>query len=317
MADLDARERLRLALSCQEKCAHLLAEAATPGNRDEQRRESLKQVSKAAQQAAARLRKRLAAERKALRKRLGRAVKQRARLVERAARGSMDAAAANNANRALSQDLSLIEAELSENQRLTNARAAVELGGFIDQPLDAYLAGFNAPGAAATGRLSWRRVLILVGIGAAILAAAWTLLILVPVGDAVFFTIEEMAPGSGRVQVTCENLGHKPVLWHVPWPEGEPVLWANSPTYGVAMHVRQAGDDHFRLVTASEDCWRYRGGPVSGSSPFTIASGQSVHIEADLHCLDALVEDIEQVRVVVSNVRGAAVETLTLTEIRP
>ena len=244
-----------------------------------------------------------------------RAVQRRQRkLVEALNRGNVQADAANERNRRITQEFTAVNDGIRAiNSRLTACDAPVPDSGFVDCPLEEYAKRLGRPAlpVASFARAStYVKILALILCGAAILFVP-ALLLLDDAGG-VRFEAYSVDAASRVFEVLLRNTASVPVRVVIPWPEAPELVIADLgsgvPTYGLSVSIREAVGEPMRLLPGTESSWSHHGLPLAGQEALEIAPGLTSRVRLDINKLSELGVKVGAVRLALTNDRGRALD---------
>ena len=222
------------------------------------------------------------------------ALRSQAKLTERSAVRSANAVKANERNRELAARIEHTRMRIKDLNALLAARRSVDLGEFIDAPLEDYQAHITCPRKpTAVKRGGLLSALIvdkptLAGIqlkptrlglvvwGIALLAACCASLLYlgsVRLGGTLALDLALTGGPNNPIVVTIHNNGASPIEIRVPLPEGGVASSDGAEgarICGLRAWAREDGAKEFRLIPASMNCWMNQDPKLDEHPPVTV-----------------------------------------------
>jgi len=279
-------ERLRRAVSYLEKA--WACRAGSP--------EHLPRAEKNLAQARAHVAQRLAR----LNRQLTVLTQEQARLSRRLMNQKIDPARANEINRRRTLEMAQLRDQMDVLTRAGQAAKAADLGGFIDLPLEDYVAQKRGPQAS---RIS--AVAIVVWITCLCVSVAGTWLYLSS-KQTHALRLQATPTAAGHIEITCYNDGPERVALCVPWLEAKAAVPSDQAkeAFGLAIYVQD--NSALRLLPFEDDRWFYRGTFLKEATTITVPPNQSASVTF------ALDPSTAEARVVLCDADGAPVHTVDI-----
>jgi hypothetical protein len=311
------RRAFVLALSHREKARAMMAEAEqaqAAGRLDAARYTALRDFyAKHLQDAESHLARLQEQERRrldSLEHQLRATINEQARLVDRAMAGEVAPAKANELNRGFQHEIAALEGRIEASRQVLSATHAADLGPFVDRPLDDYAAPASQI-APLLDRWQSRRWAIV----ASALFVLGLLLFLVlrrgPTGADLEAAFSHLDPAT--ISVTVTNSSSRPAALYVPWPETGPLEAPGMPAFGLRLHVIENGHDTFKLLPATDACWKSHGYLIT--NPIYLNPNIPAQVTLDLECIQHLVTRPTAVELTLTTARTGtlAQETFEIT----
>jgi hypothetical protein len=227
-------------------------------------------------------------------------------LTDAVANGEMDRGEANEQNRHYTRAISELRYAIDVASQNVDATSAEELGGYIDLPLDKYIA---APSVAAAQReaapqSSKAGALIAVGVALAIFVMGLAALGVLPGSANVEIHAEPIGAYGEFIEITFRNESTKYAFFYTPWPEG-PKSDRNGAAFGVEVYVMERDSEAFRFLPSSPGCWTSGGVGIVREEPFAVEPGISLPIVMDPSNLKTLGINATRLRLVFTRSNGA------------
>ena len=318
MANVDRNARLRYAFSYREK-ARSLSERAPPPSHAQRAQLLIDSLLDELRREAAALGEELLA-----------ALAEQSVLYQRATAGRITASKANERNRELIVTIRRLRDAIAERNALLSAKSPVELGGFIDLPIEEYAAIITHPESTETrkgtgilsaliedkptiagiqlkptrlGLVVWAACIV-----AAVLATSWCLGLL-HWGGTAMLEVTAGKSSTDPVLITIRNNGSVPMEVYVPLPEGG--VWqtereARSRVYGLRAWAREDGGKEYRVLPASLDCW-VRQTRFDENPPLVVAPGLTAQVLFDPAKLKTLGSAAQSLRIAIVRSNGSVV----------
>lgn len=299
---------LRLAFSHREKAEAARAESDRlfeKGQLDAARHEAFrKDCTEHIDRADASIRDtkvRIARESLRLAEDLRRALDDKKRATESLKTGRMPEPQARETLQRIEARVERLRAAIAEMNALHAAKSAQDAGGYIDLPLGRYRTSAiqHARQFLRGPRFSRSSMVALFILLAGILCAAlFTFRTEMPAGLARF-EILPAADTSGKLSVTCANIGKRPIVLDVPLTEERSIRrGGDSPTrYGIVLYGQESPGGPWKLLPPTAGCWRLAGRPLPPENAFSIDPGISLELTLEPSQLTQAIANIQALRI--------------------